>query len=247
LFLDEFDAHDAQFALLLPLLWDGQITLGQHDLKLGKVVVVLAGSDPRLPTTMEHARSMKGTLPLDIHHPKLIDLLSRINGGVLKIPQLSDPLHASERKADKVCIAIQLLRGRFGASLEKVPVALLRFIGLAEFRYGVRSIAHLIDLIPHTAGMKELKLSQLDLPLDDPSLVKSSSLAYHLVSEDQAHGVVKEWKQSCKVTTQIRIAVPGFENITRHTAAFYQEDWFLKRLLAAFVEKGSARARAAKQ
>src|SRR5207248_2329447 len=63
LFLDEFDAHVENTALLLPLLWDGQVTVGQHDLRLGKIVVVLAGSDPTLPLAMEQARSMRVEAP----------------------------------------------------------------------------------------------------------------------------------------------------------------------------------------
>ena len=172
LFLDEFDARTENFPLLLPLLWDGEITIGEHDLKLGKVVIVLAGSHPRLPDAMERARSMErersisSELVPGASYPKFIDLLSRINGGVLTIPALSDPTHTWQRRADKICIAVSLLRERFGHSLRRVPLPLLRFIAQAEFRYGVRSIAHLIDLIPHNKGIHELRLKQLSLPLD---------------------------------------------------------------------------------
>jgi predicted AAA+ superfamily ATPase len=45
LFLDEFDSNPSNFSLLLPLLWDGELHVGHRDLKLGKVVIILAGSD----------------------------------------------------------------------------------------------------------------------------------------------------------------------------------------------------------
>jgi hypothetical protein len=216
LFLDEFDVHENNYPLLLPLLWDGQLTLGPHDLKLGKVVVVLAGSDPRLPLAMEHARSMRADSPqIEGHHPKLVDLLSRINGGVIRIPSLSDPLHLADRRADKICITVVLLRHRFGPLLAHVPLALLRFVASAEFRYGVRSIAHLIDLIPYSKGLKELKLSGLGLPVSDANKLKASSLAYHLLSEDQAHGIVKAWREASATSAQVLISQDILEFLTR--------------------------------
>jgi hypothetical protein len=83
-----------------------------------------------------------------------------------------------------------VFRAKYLAGLQ----ALLRFIAQAEFRYGVRSIAHLIDSIPHKKNAKELRLSDLKLPLTSPKALKESSLAYHLLHEEQAHGVVSLWK-----------------------------------------------------
>src|SRR5207245_11267812 len=83
LFLDEFDSMPGNIPLLLPLLWDGELTLGQRDLTLGRVIVVLAGSDPALPITMDHAKAMRHNVALDhaaanqATNPKIIDLLSR--------------------------------------------------------------------------------------------------------------------------------------------------------------------------
>jgi MoxR-like ATPase len=59
LFLDEFDASPKNYAVLLPLLWDGEIHLGHRDLKLGKLIIVLAGSKPNMPDMIEAARSMQ--------------------------------------------------------------------------------------------------------------------------------------------------------------------------------------------
>jgi hypothetical protein len=195
LFLDEFDSAPGNVPLLLPLLWDGELNLGQRDLKLGKVVIVLAGSDPVLPITMDHARSMRIELSIaNERNPKVIDLLSRINGGVIPIPPFYDPSHEIDRRFDKVCIATQLLRLRFGSKLRHVPLALLRFLARTEFRYGVRSIAHLIELIPYKKDVVVLKIEDLQLPIDDPAKLKASSLAYHLLHDDQAHGVTKVWE-----------------------------------------------------
>ncbi|MBK6755497.1 MAG: ATP-binding protein [Flavobacteriales bacterium] len=76
LFLDEFDSEPGNIPMLLPLLWDGEITIGQRNLKLGKMIIVLAGSDPALPEAMKAAASMDvdSKSPLIIAQPKYTDL-----------------------------------------------------------------------------------------------------------------------------------------------------------------------------
>ena len=151
LFLDEFDSKPSNIPLVLPLLWDGELNLGQRDLKLGRSIIVLAGSDPLLPGIMDSARSMRADVgvPQGMKTRKIVDLLSRINGGVVEIPAFHDPTHSIDREFDKACIAIQRLRSKFGEGLRSVPRGLLRFIADADFRYGARSISHLIELIPY--------------------------------------------------------------------------------------------------
>jgi hypothetical protein len=233
LFLDEFDSRAENFPLLLPLLWDGGLTLGQHDLRLGKVIIVLAGSDARLPETIHEAANMRpgATSEKGTYHPKLVDLLSRINGGVLRIPQLS----ASERRADKICIALRLLRHRFGPSLRTVPLSLVRFIANTEFRYGVRSVAHLIDLLPYTKGLAHLELSQLGLPLGNAGDLKSSSLAYHLLSEDQALGVVNSWKQCLAIDVQVPVSTERFDSFMAGPRVF--DDFFAEFIVTSLSEE----------
>ena len=247
LFLDEFDAQPAHYPLLLPLLWDGQLTVGQHELKLGKIVVVLAGSDPRLPDAVEYARSMKPKPPqLDTNHPKLVDLLSRINGGVLRIPQLSDPARAAERRADKVCITLNLLRQRFGKQLRRVPITLLRFIANTEFRYGVRSIAHLIDLIPYKRAITSLTVPMLHLPVRDEKDLKASSLAYHLLHEDQAGGIVRAWREVNTSQSLIPIGsgmLEYFSDLIRELPPQYLSDFALPRLWEDVTRASNAHAR----
>jgi hypothetical protein len=206
LFLDEFDSKLSNIPLLLPLLWDGELNLGQRDLKLGRVIIVLAGSDPSLPSVMDHARSMRNDIAIqDGNTPKIVDLLSRINGSVVEIPPFYDPTRSVDRRADKACVAIQLLRQRFGETLRTVPRALLRFIVETEFRYGVRSIAHLIDLIPYKKEVFHLKLSDLKLPLQNTKTLKNSSLAYHLVHSEQVHGIVEGWKAAHSDDVQLPV------------------------------------------
>jgi hypothetical protein len=194
LFLDEFDGNPANYALLLPLLWDGELHIGHRDLKVGKVVIIMAGSDPEIKKFIQDGRRMEQEA-MDrkedaVPRKKLIDLLSRVNGGYFEIPDLDN------RRADKVCLTISLLQERFGPDLELVPWALLRFIAFNRFRYGVRSIAHTIDLIPLEARTERaVSLQALNFPFGSVKELKSSSLVYHLIAEDGPDSIVEIWKE----------------------------------------------------
>lgn len=211
LFLDEIDSQPTFFSVLLPLLWDGELHVGHTDLKLGKLVIILAASTQAFRDVRKKARTME---PQTDHPPpstdgfenKIVDLLSRINGGVLEIPPLDLNKGKRDRRVDKVCIAVALLESRFGNVLELVPWTLLHFIGLASFRYGFRSIAHLIDLLPPLQKDKtSLELSELDLPFADEKQLRNSSLAYHLVSEDGPESILDLWRESAKHNNLVRI------------------------------------------
>jgi hypothetical protein len=219
LFLDEFDSKPSYYSLLLPLLWDGELHLGHRDLELGKVVIVIAGSDPEIKKVMSRVKRMERD-PIQSNsnknsdQKKLVDLLSRINGTVLKIPEL-DPTRGSSRQVDKVCISLSLLEKRFGERLEIVPWALLHFIALNKFRYEVRSITHFIDLIPPIDEDSDSILCEnLVLPLDTKTKLKESSLAYHLIadkepntSEDEdaaIQAIVDLWTEAKKFPNLIR-------------------------------------------
>jgi len=205
LFLDEFDAVPDKFPILLPLLWDGELQLGEHYLKVGKVVIVMAGSQGNIKRVMQSAKGMGRGVRDDAG--KLPDLLSRINGGDFTIPSLDDDTGGRNRRVDKVCIAVSLLLKRF-EWLEIVPWPLLRFVAKVEFRYGVRSITHFIDLIGEISeDARGLEMEQLALPLQDPSSLKDSSLAYHLISEaeDAPSEVIRLWEQMSKHNVPVRI------------------------------------------
>lgn len=207
LFLDEFDSDPSRYATLLPLLWEGELHIGHRDLKLGKAVIVLAGSNPNLPKTMDQSAKMQleGESKDSVESGgKLVDLLSRINGGIITIPDLDLRTQNRDRRVDKVCVAIALLKDRFGKDLAQVPRALLRFIAETKFRYGVRSIAHLIDLIDSAAFVKNtLKGASLHLPLRNEKELRESSLKLHLLDKDQAFGLVDRWKEFSRDRTVI--------------------------------------------
>ncbi len=204
LFLDEFDSDPRRYSLLLPLLWDGELHIGHRDLKLGKLVIILAGSGKTLGEAIRKARGMQKTdMPDDT---KIVDLLSRINGGELEIPPMDLQEGERDRRVDKVCLTISLIQNRFGQSIDFVAWALLRFVAMSRFRYGVRSIAHLIDLVtPDGENQKMIDLSRLTLPLNSVAELKSSSLAYHLVTEDGPSAIIDQWKECMESKTLIRV------------------------------------------
>ena len=177
LFLDEFDSDSSRYAALLPLLWDGELHLGHRDLKLGKAVIVLAGSNPDLPKTMDQSAKMRietETAEGSIATGKLVDLLSRINGGVINIPDLDLRSEHRDRRVNKVCIAIGLTKARFGSDLIEMPRSL--FVSChTTSRYGVRSIAHLIDLIESGAFSKGILTREtLGLPITSEEPLQDS-------------------------------------------------------------------------
>jgi hypothetical protein len=204
LFLDEFDSDPRRYSLLLPLMWDGELHIGHRDLKLGKLVIILAGSGKNLEDAIKKARGMQKTdMPEDA---KIVDLLSRINGGELEIPSLDLREGERDRRVDKVCLTISLIQNRFGHTVELVAWALLRFVAMSRFRYGVRSIAHLIDLVtPADEDQKMIDLSRLTLPLNSVAELKSSSLAYHLITEDGPSAIIDAWKDCIECEALIRV------------------------------------------
>lgn len=206
LFLDEIDSNPQNYARLLPLMWDGEISLGNRDLKLGKVVLIMAASNPDIKKVMKSVQSMQSEIEsIKSDQKKLVDLLSRVNGGVVEIPQLDKKTKMRDRRIDKVCLSISLLQRKFGPDLEMVPWALLRFIALSRFRYGVRSISHFIDTIPGNLEIEEvLNLKDFHLPLDSKNEIMKSSLAYHLIAEEEPESIVETWKEISAVETLVR-------------------------------------------
>ena len=113
---------------------------------------------------------------------KIVDLMSRINGGLFEIPDLDFQKNNRDRRVDKICLTISLMQRRFGDKLCLVPWALLKFIGESKFRYGVRSIAQLIDLIPNSDKITDrITMDELNLPFTSSVVLKKSSIAYHIL------------------------------------------------------------------
>jgi len=210
LFLDEFDSNSERYPMLLPLLWDGELHVGHRKLRLGKAVIVLAGSNPELPKTMSESATM-GLETNGGHEAavkgKLLDLLSRINGGVIEIPDLDLQTERRDRRVDKVCITVGLLRSRYSPELRLIPRALLRFIAHTTFRYNVRSIAHLVDLISATAYSEgTLMLEKLGLPFQNEAMLQESSVRLHVLDRNGAFGIVKRWSDFAKDEVVVDVA-----------------------------------------
>ncbi len=205
-FLDEFDSSEKHYPLLLPLLWDGELGVAHRDLRIGRSVFFLAGSRPSLLGRLEQARSIftaEGGGPAEDHDDKLVDVFSRMNGKVVQVPSLK----GVSAVADKVTIAMHLLRRRFRAC-EFVPRALLSFIAEAEFRYEARSLATLIDMIQadDAQQLQRLRKRHLkSLPLRDKEALKLSPLAFHLVNDDGAGGLVSLWNKADKIEDELKI------------------------------------------
>jgi hypothetical protein len=208
LFIDEFDSDNRNYAFLLPLLWEGQIQLANRELKLGKIVIILAASKPEVKKSITDSRKMERTTITDTQG-KLKDLISRINGGDFEIPSLELNRGKRDRRIDKICVAISLLKRRFDA-LELISWAFLKFIAITEFKYGVRSMTQLIDLIPQPESFKDtISADDLNLPLTTVTELKKSSLSYHIILPDDDEGidgVVKTWNKLIKNKTLVRIA-----------------------------------------
>jgi hypothetical protein len=207
LFLDEFDSDPNKYPLLLPLLWDGELRIGHRELKLGRIVIVIAASGSAMNATMKRAKTMEEITGVKSKERKTIDLFSRINGGILEIPDL-DP----DRTVDKICLTISLLRHRFGSQLESAPWALLRFVALSRFRYGVRSITHLIDEIPAKGEVKRLTLADVLLPLSTKRDLQESGLAYHLISQRGAKEIVELWQDCAACESLVKFYTPQVED-----------------------------------
>ena len=143
----------------------------------------MAGSNQLLPIALDEARSMRGG-PSSLEGPnsKLVDLISRINGAVVRIPPLDQVDGIPGRPFDKVAIAVELLKVRF-PKIRRIPLALLAFIGRTRFRYDVRSITCVIDQItaPDATNLTELRLNHMPKALASVKDIRDSSLVYHLV------------------------------------------------------------------
>ncbi|HEY1600944.1 MAG TPA: AAA family ATPase [Pirellulales bacterium] len=211
-FLDEFDSHDSNYPLLLPLLWDGELDVGNRELRLGRVVFFLAGSRSKLPEKLRDAREMASARNSGgkDDDTKLADLFSRINGTVVKLPSLADV--DVNTTSDKIVIAMQLLRRRF-PKCKTVPWTLLWFIAQAPFRYEARSIATLINLIAMRKGETADALEALgrehlgSLPFGNADILTKSPLGIHLNHDRGASGLVALWADASQIQADQELLV----------------------------------------
>jgi hypothetical protein len=229
LFLDEFDSSPQNYALLLPLLWDGKVVIGGRTIELGKFVAILAGSKDEIGSALKKARDMQYDAGKD-QSSKLPDLVSRINGPEITIPDLDlvDQKADRCRKVDKVCLTISLLRERFGADLRKVPWALLKFVSDTKFQYGVRSITNLVDSIERVNLIDgALRLRDLKFPFGAEKTLQESHLPIHICEKEGVHGIVERWKQLCECDKLVEFELePG---TVRKSSQVFFDSWLLKK------------------
>ena|SRR5215467_15930711 len=101
-----------------------------------------------------------------------------------------------------------LLKKRFGTGLQQLPRSLLRFIAHTNFRYGVRSIAHLIDIIDSKALRNgQLNIGGRDLPIKSEKDLQDSSLRLHLLDKDQGFGIVNRWKEYSRDNKMVSVTL----------------------------------------
>lgn len=202
LFLDEFDRLHKDYSPLLPLLWDGEFGSGKGMLKLGKLVIIMAGSGHEIIETVNKAKDMNNPAePINQDSTKLRDLLSRVNGGILQIPSIN----GADLKlvgVEKICLLISLLQQRFGLDLAYIPLGIAKFVASTDFTYGVRSLAHLVNMISLSAlesskiGKFEgtaLAYDKLGLPLTNLADFSGSNLVYHLSNKTGSGEIVQLW------------------------------------------------------
>jgi hypothetical protein len=233
LFLDEFDSL-SDMSPYLPLLWDGEFSLGHSNLKLGKLIIIMAGSRPEIRKYIDKVKSSagyqgesrirakketkqkdkEGEKDKEKNFDKLSDCLSRINGGIITIPEVDEFVTPPNEQpelwtAEKVCFTVSMIQQRFGFSVKYIPLALLRFVAMNYFEYGARSIAHLVDLIKVNSTMQNISAIDHDmiltLPIFARDLFHKSSLIHHIRLRKDVKNAIEEWKVifDCRIQVQI--------------------------------------------
>lgn len=196
-YLDEFDSSSAYINILLPILWEGKFQFSKATFEREKLIIILSGSSSIIENMKKISKSMdKSLLNDDVSNTKeknkIIDLLSRINGGTYQIPGLTK---YKPFIVDRICIAVAILKKRF-KTLEYVPWNLLKFVASKEFeyRFGARSIYTLLNLIPESSFSNgKIDGNKLNLPLIDGKRLWKSVLSYHLIPYEVPQNIIDSW------------------------------------------------------
>jgi hypothetical protein len=138
LFIDEADSKPTEVAAFLPLLWDGVFYCQGRSLRIGRCLIMLAVSDPALRKFVEDGTEEN---KVKKNYNKIDDLLSRISGGVSKISSVD------ERRLDKLCISLALIRRRF-PRIKGVQIPYIKLLVNTHFLHSVRSMEALIGHLP---------------------------------------------------------------------------------------------------
>lgn len=195
LFIDEFDSSIENLKMLLPLMWEGEFRYNGMNFKRRRMVIILAGSSPDIESLKRLAKTMDDSIiPINSsenkYGSKLVDLLSRVNGGAYKIPKYD---YLKNTSVDQVCIAVAILKKRF-KGLNQIPWALLKFVSSIKFRYNIRSINTFLYLISKKSYKnKKIELSKIDLPLLNPTDLHNSVLSYHIIADEAPHEILSIW------------------------------------------------------
>lgn len=218
LFLDEFDSHDYNYPLLLPLLLDGIVQLEEKKINIGKTVIMLAGSSPELINITDRSKKLKtekylapyqntklqSSNRLFSHYlatnilkefelpKKLPDLLSRINGQVITLT--NSPQNGALQKADRICVAINIIKKQKFNNEEKsikIPWRFLKFIADSPLTYGVRSIENFIKKT-EPQDDNSLSLAKLDKAFVDENNLVKTGLIYQI---ENARDAIKKWEE----------------------------------------------------
>jgi hypothetical protein len=149
LLVDEADSKPQDIPAFLPLLWDGLFSWQGRSLKIGKCVIVLVASNENLRRYIED-----GIVDERVKNgfPKIEDLLSRINGGVMKMSSIDD------RRLDKLCIALTLMKLRF-PSVKGIQLSFLKLLVNTRFMHSVRSMEALIEYFPTPGADNKLRVT----------------------------------------------------------------------------------------
>jgi len=181
LFIDEFDSNPTNYSKLLPLLGDGEIYINNRMLKLGKVIIVLAGSSPLIEKLLKDIKDLNIDYSnINDKDKKIVDLLSRINGGTFKIPYLENDIDGINRTADKICVAISFIKKRFGDEIKYIPWSLLKLIISINFNYGIRSLSTFIDYLSKNSIDDKILVEELQFPFNNKMELINSSLIQHI-------------------------------------------------------------------
>ena len=180
--LDEADSDPNNISLLLPLLYDGEISYKGQLLKIGRCIIICIVSDTKLVNYIKKQQNEKFILK---KYQKIVDFKSRFNGGFFSIPSINE----KRRRFDKVWIAFELLRKRFGY-VGSIPIYFLQFIANSKFLHEVRSLEALINAIPNSAFHhgEELVIDSdcVDLIKKDMDKETAGPLSYHISCGDKA-------------------------------------------------------------
>jgi hypothetical protein len=216
LFIDEADSRAQDVPVFLPLLYDGEFYWKGRTLKTGRCIFILGASSRRLrrliesgppedSTDEDNAECQQEQPHDDGGFDKYPDLLSRINGGVIKLSSID------QRKCDKLCIALALIQKRFGEpNVHEVNMAFIRLLVDTTFSYSVRSMETLIQQFPDPDQDGFLDTTQkFNDQVVDRILARdgfhSNMLAFHMNSSECPQATAT-WERFSRRKAKVRFA-----------------------------------------